>query len=518
MNELTSWLLLNRLLVTGIVSAVLAVVVYFTNRDVINLHLKAYYYRFPLIGKNARLSKRFGMDDQNWFNSEREVCNSFLPYYDDCNADEYHYEQSARYLNKVGDTGIKPMSWYTWLGLSILVVIEAAGFAYILAGFTIQDGSEAIQVQGAIAIAIVLSMILVFLTHAMGGELYRNQQIGKVRLRWGHDETVKEAYVETDQLVGLTTKTNELDDNQPSWKQIANRLAKTNADFSKSWTMSILTVVVIAIVGIGATYVRGQVLEKLAIEEISGHQQDGMGSTFSIEDPFADAPPAELTSYNDEAEDAAFREAIQAHKRGGWMTFIILAVIFVAMQAISIFLGFKTTFSGKESAKAYKATHKFSNLNAYLDYHAAKRAGVERVAQSVLSHLQSKLAISARKLAGDKNILNAANKPSARTFINYYKLRELQNQQTPEVIQAQAPVAKTDAPVVESPAVQDAQAKVVSVDTGLTDADIIEKVKANELDGLTDEQIVAALKAINNEPKAETPQERLARLQQQAMS
>ena len=533
MSDLTTWLLLNRMLVAGISSIIIAIIVYLSNRDTINLYLKAMYYRLPVIGKNARLAKRLGLDDQRWFNSEREVCNSFLPFYDQYNADEYHYDQSSRYLNKVGDTGISPMKWYTWLGLSIMVLIEAAGFAYVLAGFTIQDGSESIQIQAAVGIALLISVLLVGFTHAMGGELYRNQQIGKIRLHWNHDPQ-KPGVIAPDLNIGLKSKTNALDDNQPSWRQMANRLAKANAGFTKSWMMSIVTIAFISIVVVGATYVRGQVLEKLAIEEISGHEQEGMGSAFDIQDPFAESAPAELSAYNNEAENKAFIDAIDAHKRGGWMTFIMLAVIFAAMQAYSIYLGFKSTFSGKESPVAYNATYKFSNVNAYIEHYAALQANVERVAQSVLSHLQSKIAINAQRSAGEQHIIYAANNPSSRNFLNYYKLRALKSAETPELIKSKQPdyqpaqtiepqpvVQPTTQPVEESihqttPAPQ--SHVTPTAESFLTDLDIINKVKSNNFDGLTDEQIVAALKAINNEPKPETPEERFIRLQKQAMN
>ncbi|WP_318463983.1 hypothetical protein [Photobacterium leiognathi] len=507
MKELTQWVLLNKVIVGSIISALLSLVIYLSNRDTINLHLKAWYYRFPILGKNARLSKRLSMDDQNWFNSEREVCNSFLPFYDQYIADPYHYEQSSLYLNKVGDTGISPMKWYTWLALSIMVLIEAAGFAYVLAGFTIQDGSEAIQIQAAIGIALLISVLLVGFTHAMGGEIYKNQQIGKVRLRWQNDPN-KPNIIEHDSRVGLKSKSNEEDDHSPSWRQIANRLAKTNANFTKSWGMSIVTLIFISIVAVGATYVRGQVLEKLAIEEISGHELGEsndpfqMGSTVFDDDTSA---PAEFQQVNKDAENKAFRDAINAHNKGGWMTFIMLAVIFLAMQAYSIYLGFKSTFSGKESSNAYDATYRFSNVNTYLDYYAAKRASVERVAQSVLSHLQSKLAIYAQQNSGEQEAIKAAKHPSSRSFINYFKLRELIQNEVPKYVET----SKVSEPIKETML---ANEKEISLSK-----EIVEQVRNERYDSLTDEQIVEALRIINNEKQAETPAQRIDRLQKQAL-
>ena len=511
MNDLTVWLMANKAIVIGILILIPFVILAIINRNTVNLQRMAFWYRFPLIGKNARLSKRLGMDDQQWFNSETEVCNSFLPFYDWYISDPYHYEQSSRYLNKVGDTGISPMKWYTWLILSIMVLIEAAGFAYVLAGFTIQDGSEAIQIKAAIGIALLISALLMGFTHAMGGEIYRNQQIGKVRLRWQHDPK-KPNIIEPDSNIGLRSRTNELDDDASSWRQIANRLAKTNAGFTKSWVMSIITVIFISMVAIGATYVRGQVLEKLAIEEISGHE---LGTDVSLSDQFPSfdeesSAPTELQAVNKQAEDKAFRDAIDAHKKGGWMTFIMLAVIFSAMQAYSIYLGFKSTFSGKESENAYEATHRFRNVTTYLEAHAAERAYVERVAQSVLSHLQSKLAITAQKMSGEQAVIYAANHPSARSFFNFYKLSELKHNEESLIITSVSPQ-----PIHRSVELPEAILAPLTITTTM-----IHQVKNNQFDQLTDAEIVETLRVIKQAEQqpvvTETPEQRLSRLQAQA--
>lgn len=505
MKELTQWLLLNKIIVGSIVSALLSLVIYLSNRDTINLHLKAWYYRFPILGKNARLSKRLSMDDQNWFNSEREVCNSFLPFYDKYIADSYHYEQSSLYLNKVGDTGINPMKWYTWFLLVILVIIEAVGFSYVLADYISIDASEAVRKQITFGVALLISVLLVGFTHATGGEVYKNQQIGKVRLRWQNDPN-KPNIIEPDSRVGLKSKSNEEDDHSPSWRQIANRLAKTNANFTKSWGVSIFTLVFISVVAIGATYVRGQVLEKYSIEIINGDSTSADNSFPSEPFELDTLPvPKELTDINDEADEKAKIDTVNADKKGGWMTFIMLAVIFVAMQVYSIYLGFKSTFSGAESSNAYDATYRFSNVNAYLDYYAAKRAGVERVAQSVLSHLQSKLAIFAQQNSGEQEAIKAAKHPSSRSFINYFKLRELIQNEVPKYVET----SKVPEPIKETML---ANEKEISLSK-----EIVEQVRNERYDSLTDEQIVEALRIINNEKQAETPVQRIARLQKQAL-
>lgn len=507
MNDLIQLASQYRGLLSIVVSTLSFLVITYVWWNSISLWLKSISYRLPFIGINNRLSRRLEMDDQGWFNAEREVCNSFVREYDKYSADKEHYQQASIYLDKVGDKGITPLKWYHWLGLSVLVLIEAAGFAYVLAGFTLQDASEALQKEAAVAIAMLISALLVVLTHAMGGELYRNQQIDKVRLRWQNSPN-KPNIIEPNNSVSLKSKLNHIDDNEPGWQQMANRLDKVNANFSKTWVMTIVTLIFIVIVASGATYVRGQVLEKLAIEEVQG-EVSSTDDVFTFDDPFA--PPAEAIETNDAADKKALQEKMSAHKKAGWTTFIILAVIFIAMQCYSIYLGFKTTFSGKESKDAYGSVHEFENVTSFVAHHNAKRDEVSRIAQSVLSHLQAKISRFAQKNSGEQQVLHAAANPTNRSFINFIKLEVLRHTQKVVLVEPVKP-----API--QPTAQPAAAPVTPAAPASTSTDgeidpaIVARVKNGDIQGLSDDVVIKAMTQIKQQ-KEETPEERLARLQ-----
>ncbi|MCY9873002.1 hypothetical protein [Vibrio barjaei] len=513
MSDLIALYLAHRLVANLVFLFIALAVLYWTNRERINLAIKASMFTMPLIGRNKRLAKNVAIDDRGWFNSEKEVGNAFMSNYDEYRVDSEHYEQSSVYLNKVGDTGVKPMGFLMWTMLAVMVLIEAAGFAYVLAGFTIVDGTEDIQLKAAAGIALLVSILLMGFTHATGGELYRNQQIGKVRLRWSGDAN-KTNIVNPDNTVGLRSKTNSRDDESPSWQQMANRLDKVNANFSKSWTVSIITLVLVVGVAMGATYVRGQVLERVAIAEAASLELESEADPFAVSNPFENEVPESVMDEAQASDAAVIEQSMDAFKRGGWMTFIVLAIIFVAMQVFSIYLGFRSTFSGRESAEAYKATHEFANVDEYIAYHDSKRAMVERVAQSVLSHLQLKIEKHASLVAGNQSAIEASQSCSQRTFVRYYAMRELDKENVNDTYVRANTVAQ----------VKVADAVTVKSDGNVVDLSqeqIILAVRQGKITDLSDEQVVWAMRRIaemNAEAKeeSETEEERMARLMKQA--
>lgn len=485
--------------ITHIVIASLALLsLLWHKHSTIALQLKARWYMLPIIGRNARLAKNLGIDNAGWFASEQAVCESFKPHYEKYLSDQEHFEQSCKYLNKVGDSDVKPMSAWLWGLLALMVVTEAAGFGYVLANFTIIDGSEQVQQLATAGIALVISVLLLFLTHAMGKELYRNSQIRKLRSSWSNSNT-QHRVIEPNNRVSLRQGTNHLDDHDSYWQQMANRLAKVNSDFSASWWLSTLTTLLIASVAAGATYVRGQALERASINEIAG-----LEATEQTHNPFASLNPfdlpEEVVELNRQTDQVAIEQSIQAHNKGGWATFIVLAVIFVFMQIFSIYLGFKSSFSGKESANAYQKIHKFSNVNDYLADCAKKQEYVIDIAQRVLVDLQTRLEKRASKHSAQKNVVHATKTASHRTFVTY------RNQQDALYASFQSPALNnTSASYHEENEIEA---------THIIDQHIIRLVENGQIDGLSDEQVIAAMRYLHGQQ--ETSEQRLLRLQQQA--
>ncbi len=64
------------------------------------------------------------------------------------------YDPNKSYLNKIDELGRTPFPIFIWIIISIMVIIEAFGFGYILAEFFNRGASEAIQIYDAFGIAI----------------------------------------------------------------------------------------------------------------------------------------------------------------------------------------------------------------------------------------------------------------------------------------------------------------------------------------------------------------------------
>ncbi|MFX5817271.1 hypothetical protein ABTE26_20460, partial [Acinetobacter baumannii] len=78
--------------------------------------------------------------------------------------DEHDFNEKVTYLTKSGDNGRKATPNWIWLLTISMVFVEAMGFSYVLAGYTLPGASENLQQTGAYGIAFLISVILVAFT------------------------------------------------------------------------------------------------------------------------------------------------------------------------------------------------------------------------------------------------------------------------------------------------------------------------------------------------------------------
>lgn len=364
------------------------------------------WYNFPLIGKIAKLSKDTkSMENNGWFSSESTLCSDFHAFYDKFDKDAEHYDRCKSYLSKVDELGRRPFPMIMWIVIFVLVIIEALGFAYVLAGFTIPGASESVQQYGAFGIAIMISIILVGFTHWTGYEIYKNTLIKKIRVYFGNDRRDDKPNLERN--ASVTLESNELDNTDKNYLQILNRV-NTNATVTPSWLVTVISAIFIVIIAVGATYVRGQVLEKTLNEEISNVQTNVYSSY-----------PSDLGNSQSKADNKALKEGIGATEKGGWATFIILAVLFIFIQLLGILFGFKWGFAGKESQIAYEDSFSFRTKQDFINYFKQEKENIAKIAQQKLQLLQQKMyQIGSSTSTSSKEMESLKNKDK-RTFLQY---------------------------------------------------------------------------------------------------
>ena len=377
-------------IIWSLVAALLAVGA-FSFRSTLEFWLNHWKYTFPVFGKTARLA-RHGIHGQGgWTDSERTLCgdyNKFISY-----LSRAEFNKRNDYLAKADDSGRSPTPLWLMVLLTVLVIAEGLGFSYLLGSWMARDGSANTHTLLMIAIVLVLCVIMVFLTHFAGHQLYRSNLVARCRKQWKQDKTQerfssRKVKLDADQSV---------DDAEPDYTQIVNRVGT-----SHSYFMVALTVLVILVIAITSTWMRWSNLNAEQTREAMGVSQAADSGN-----PFAttNVVPTELAASQKAADDRARAEESSSTRSEGAAAFITLAVIFIVTQIVGIFGGFAWGFGGRESLAAWRTTKGFTTFEDYNNYFAPLRA----IAQSQLENLQKRLAENA----------DISGKTFSKTFRDY---------------------------------------------------------------------------------------------------
>jgi hypothetical protein len=378
----------------SLVSVVLALAVIASNWPKVKWWWHNTWYSFPLIGKITSLSKDPNKDpvDPSWFKAERTLCRDYKHFIRI--QDEHDFNEKVTYLTKAGDNGRRGTPWFIWVLNVALVFVEAMGFSYVLAGYTIPGASENLQQTGAYGIAFLLSVILVALTHFSGHQLYKSLKVKHARQEWvegGRKGKTSTAPV-------ALAKPQSIDDDQPGYVQLMNRVGT-----SSSYVLIAVTGIFVVVVAIFATYVRGQVLEKQLHQQITGQissesavsvsvsvsaSNDGLNMSANKSDKKIQMPPDDRAA-NEAASKKAAEDAVNIDRHGGWGTFVVLAFIFFFLQILGVIFGYLWGFAGRDSAAAFRSigSGRYSSYSEVRDRYKE----VADIAQSKLEHLQQKL-------------------------------------------------------------------------------------------------------------------------------
>ena len=409
-------------------------------------------YNFPVIGKLSRLAKDIEGFDENhkWFYSEERLCRDYYNFYEKVDLDDESYDEAKDYLHAVGELGRKPTPTFIWVMIFVLVIVEAFGFAYVLAGFTIPGASEATQQKGAVGVAAMLAILLVWLTHLTGQELHKNTLIKKIRRWYKNDNAGGSNWRDLKPDEQLITIDNTFDDKtSPNYIRMLNRL-DVNDKVKTTYTKTMLTLAFIIAVAVGATYIRHQVL----VQEIaSAHESavnifnDDSASPFSDADAGSDNDVGALFGDADSKDAEEDLSALfgndapkadsgskpapnsasiedETNQKGGDATFMILGLLFVFIQILGIFFGMHYDFAGRESKEAYECLRGFSTKKAFLSYYERAKTHIARVAQKQLQKLQHKMNIINDNSGTDAETTALLRNNKDRTFKKYLEFED----------------------------------------------------------------------------------------------
>ena len=413
--------------VMAIVLVGVAVILIKRHYDEIRLWLMCVWYRTPVIGKNARLARDLRLTDDGWFASEIALCADFDMQLQRRADDPALYDKATRYLQKVQEHGRRPMGFWHWLWILVLLIAEATMFGYVLAGYVTPGGSEALQLQGALVIGTLIAGILVWMTHKTGKELHERALIRKARTWWHeYKEEPRPSLTDAKGHVGLSD--NEKDDGAPEYIQLLNRV-EHNHNATPGGGASIgATGLLVVLLAVGAFYVRSQTQQTLLAEDAQLAVQST--STYSFG---TSGLPDEIVS-EQEAAAKRLEDQIKEWKlKAGNVTFILLAVLFGCIQYFGISLGRTRSLAGRESRRAYVLTSRFGSSGQFRLWQERMEAKIGRIADSMLSAMQEKLGRRASSAGIGDALRDAVAKATERDFDAYF-LRKKRNEDRRRVL------------------------------------------------------------------------------------
>ncbi len=362
---------------------------------------KAFWCSVPVIGKISNLSTKTEIESEgafkNWHGGEKEISLYFYHnYIQSPNPDPQIYNDAMDYLKKVGDIGRETLG-VGWKSLLIVIFfVEAFGLGLVYSQFVAtSNANQTLLTFAAIGVAILFAIVLVFLTHAAGKSWYNREVRGQIIKAWKNDkdnpnrQKLLQKDTASNQGKEKTTDFDKDDDEQPHYVQMVNRLDFSNALVENNvpkryfpWIIVLAAAFVIFIAGL-TYWVRS---ETYNIDKLDSIQLENEYSDSSTNNGL----PSAVGQAHDLADgllDLARQSALDTAAK---TTYIALFIVFLAIQFIGGYAGYKYSFVGEQSNLAYKFK-KFESEDTYINYYDLKREQIKNVANDYLAKLQAKM-------------------------------------------------------------------------------------------------------------------------------
>lgn len=418
MSTLFDFAAANQALVLSLVSVILVALLLYSVRRRLTYIFQEIDYHIPLFGRMSRLIRRRNHhpDGAGWFPAELKVCADYYRFFRRHDVDRNFFTARRTYLDKAGELNRRPKPWYLWVLIVVLIFAEAYGFSYVLAMTPWAFASAAVRDVPYLAgvIALLLAIVAIALTELAGEELYLNSAARRVRRDFAtHPGNVGTAFQPSHRVRLDDDQT--VDDGQLHCIQTLNRLKRRPNQIS--YLTTTVAVIVIAGIACGSTYIRHKSFERDMIQQQQLAEQQRQADSARV--TVGAKLPQSLARQAEEADKKAAQDQQRTDEEGAWGSFILLAFIFVALQAVAIMLGFKFGFAGQESETAWRATHAFDGPQEYVDYHLNRRAEIMNQAQVRLADIQGRIRKWVERHPTDGGQIEAAKNAGHRTFAVY---------------------------------------------------------------------------------------------------
>ncbi|GGB32891.1 hypothetical protein GCM10011502_02460 [Oceanisphaera marina] len=256
------------------------------------------------------------------------------------------------------------------------------------------------------------------LAHFAGSQIHYNNLIGKAHAWWRatpkDDRTPK-----LKQLYSINLDATFDDDDKPDYQHIMARV-HANAEVSqkKNWVVGFFALILIF--AVAAFWIRAETLKSIETEMISSLQPPAAAGTMA--GPF-DLPEISEDINNAEVE-VSIQEQIDAIRSASLMTYVVLSVIYIAIQCIMLWLAIAYGFKGIHSKAAWKYTHKFQSADELEDWLETKRNKIRGHANEKLRALQQKRSML-HTTDSDRDDASSSVDVAARHFLAFVSMENM---------------------------------------------------------------------------------------------
>jgi hypothetical protein len=329
-----------------------AFIVYRANAEEISYWLMNWWYALPFVGRLARLSGDLTRSNRpGWLKAEQTLCADYRKHVMPLSCASFANYHA--FLKKAHDHGRRPLPMWMWLFLGVLIVAEGLGFSYLLGAQMALEGSENVRTTLMMAIVLVISGILLWVTHAAGHQLYRTGLLRTCFKQWKASGSEKPLSVYPISL----SEDQDIDNGDPEYSQCVSRVKARPVDRG-NYVWVYIAVILIGSIAVGSTWLR-----------FSHFAATRVASTVNATaDPFAeqnDSLPGVVSAPQEAADAKAERDAASASKSEATAAFVTLGFIFAITQIVGIGAGYGYGFGAKESYKAWRQTRGHSDYNDY---------------------------------------------------------------------------------------------------------------------------------------------------------
>ena len=389
METLRALILANQLFAVLLLTGGLTVLIAWICWEKLGYFIMRVWHGLPLIGTVARMgSKNPIVQADGWTNVEMDLCRAYLPKYNEVNKSPTYFNQCLDYLNKVRESGRRPRPVWVYILIAVLLVIEAIGFGYVLSAWLNMDASANERLWMAAFIAILLAIASCILAEIAGHAIHKNSLVKKALAWWQGDnpdtrvDTLKE-------ITALNIDQSFSDDKSKDYQQILGRITTSN-EVLPQYASIYACLGFIIFVAIGAFIVRSATLESIEAEMINQFRAEQAQENDSSASPFE--LPQESQDVNSAADEDTIDAKMAAIRKASLVTYVILSVIYLAIQGISIWLASIFGFQGNKSREAWTYTHRFNTADEMSQWMTGERIKIAGHADHKLNMLQQKLA------------------------------------------------------------------------------------------------------------------------------